>query len=701
MSVDDVLVSGEHGGPPPGSLHQYRIFSTDAIGRRSPTARLGSVVRLEKRQPPPKPVGPTTTLAAGAIAPSGVRARILQAADPDLPTGDRTLLGTSQNAVVLEWGWTETERDRDPDATEFRVYWQPLPPDVVNGRLTGAATLVSGLYEIPATLDRALPADAMKGRYIAAPDSPFKVASHSAGQSITVRLEPSVLQPSRTPGPADFMFQPLLTGAELRPAEWAERTAVVPITAADSYQYVFRDRLTLDATHPRVRVWTGVSAADDQSYVADELPASAPNGGRAGNESSIAAAAAAARFIGRPTFTVPPPLAAVPEFVTDEPTPDGVVVRIDLPALLPAVTIPAGHRVQLERVGLNAIVACVSARADDKIGADLPDGTTQSYTLANAADQTAFLAQIRTGTPGRVEGRFLMDFILRFSGQLEELWELALPAPAAFGVLTDALPGAPERYVHRIRLVDQAGHVSAGAAIVPRIVRVPSLRSPSSPRLTVPSSSTDALAVDARVRDAFDLAWLVLFTTSTDAAANGNGALAAPAQLLRLPNRRDLYPNDGLRLRLADGTLLAPATVVTASGGTVDPPDRVLNATVTVGYERRVLLWAIAVTRDGVPSRFAGPVIALTGPTPLVPPTLTVTGAGGIDTAQWDALTVPASLALERSVDGGTTWQQVSPWLPETVNEYALPSAAGTVRYRMILRADRGRTATGPAVTPS
>jgi hypothetical protein len=294
-----------------------------------------------------------------------------------------------------------------------------------------------------------------------------------------------------------------------------------------------------------------------------------------------------------------------------------------------------------------------------------------------------------------------MEFLLRFGAQLEELWQLALPVPAAFGVVADTLPATPERYVHRIRLVDQAGHVSAGAAIVPRIARVPSLRSPSSPRLTVASSTTDALAVDARVRDAFDLSWLVLFTTSTDAATSGNGALAAPAQLLRLPNRRDLYPNDGLRLRLADGTLLAPATVVTASAGTVDPPDRVLSTTVTAGYDRRVLLWGIAVTRDGVPSRFAGPVVALTGPTPLVPPTLTVTGAGGIDTAQWDALTVLASLALERSLDGGTTWQQVSPWLPESVNDYTLPSATGTVRYRTILRADRGRTAAGPAVTPS
>ena len=398
---------------------------------------------------------------------------------------------------------------------------------------------------------------------------------------------------------------------------------------------------------------------------------------------------------------MPAPLPAVPEHVTDEPAGDEIVVRVDLPALLPAVTIPAGHRVVLERVGLASIVACLSARSDNRIGATLPDGTTQDYALSNSGDQTAFLAQIRTGTPARIEGRFLMDFVIRFPAQLEGLWRAALPAPVPFGALTDTLPFHAERYVHRIRLADAAGHVSAGAALVPRIVRVPSLRSPSPPRLEIPSSTTDTLAVAARVRDAFDVASVLLFTKSADAAAATGAELTAPAQLLRLPNRRDLYPNDGLRLRLADGSLLAPATAIAATGGTVEPPDRVLAATLTPGHERRVAVWGVALTRDGVPSRYAGPVIALTGATPLVAPTLTVASAGGTDTAQWGALAVPALLALERSVDGGTTWRQVSPWVAPTVTEYALPSVAGTVRYRALLRADRGRTATGPAVTPS
>ena len=147
MSLDDVLVKADGDGPPPGSLHQYRIFSLDALGRPSASARDGSVVRLEKRQPPPQPPGPPRD--PDAVIPAGVRARVLQALDPDLPAADRALLGTSTNAVDLEWGWTSAERDRDPHARELRVYWQPLAPDVVQGSATGPVTLAGNLFEMP------------------------------------------------------------------------------------------------------------------------------------------------------------------------------------------------------------------------------------------------------------------------------------------------------------------------------------------------------------------------------------------------------------------------------------------------------------------------------------------------------------------------------------------------------------------------
>ena len=272
MTAEDVLRGPESpGGPSPGSTFQYRIYSVDAIGRRSPTATLGSVVRLEKHLAPPPPPGPPPAVPARAEA-VGVRARVLQKSDPDLAPDDVTRLGASTNAIVLEWGWTTDERSRDPLASEFRIYWQPIPPDTVRGTLDGPASLVGGRWEMTATMDQPVAADALKGRYLRAPTYPFKVASNTGGELISVKLEPSELQPAATPGGAPFIVRPMLDGSELRPARWAERTTVIPIGAGAPTPYVFRDRLTVDADHPSVRVWVGVSTADAQSYVPDELP---------------------------------------------------------------------------------------------------------------------------------------------------------------------------------------------------------------------------------------------------------------------------------------------------------------------------------------------------------------------------------------------------------------------------------------------
>ncbi len=705
ITVDDVLLSEANpGGPPPGSTHQYRVYSVDAIGRASAAPTVGSVVRLEKHVAPPRPPGPEAPLPAGVVRPSGVRARVLQSTDPDLPADDVALLGASANAIVLEWGWTADDRVRDPYATEFRIYWQPHAPDHVRGTLVAPATLTGGVYQMTCTLDQPVAADSMKGQYFLAPDYPFKVAGHDAGTNITVSFEPSVLDPGRVPGAAAFVFTPILNGAELRPGAWQERSAVVPIAAgpADPAPYVFRDRLVLDATNTSARVWVGVSSADAQPYIADELPAAAQNGGRPGNESSIVPVVVEARYLGRPTFVVPPPLAAVPEDVSPEPVGPTVAAEINLPALLPAVAIPAGCGVIVDRLAVGALVAAVSRRADGTIGVQFPDETSDSYTLGNPGDQAAFRAQMATGEPARVENRFLMDALLRYPAQFEALWQRALPDRVAFAAVSDTLPSKPERWLHRVRLADPAGHVSAGSAIVPRVLRVASMRTPGAPALVVTNSTTDTVTVTGRVRDAFDLKWLVLFTLAVPDPSPIDGRIRDKAQLLRTPDRRDLYPLDGLRLRLADGTLLSPASAIDiAATGTADAPDVVVSSTIAPGYGKRVSVWAVTLTRDGIPSRFTGPATALTAPAPLIVPPLTVVASPGSDTASWPLVTAAAEISIERSVDAGVTWARVSPWLPATTTTFVTPGAGARV-YRLVLRGTRGQaTATGNAVAPA
>jgi hypothetical protein len=699
MTTDDILRGQEApGGPPPGSLFQYRIYSIDAIGRLSTTATPGSVVRLEKHLAPPSPPGPPAAVPARP-EPAGVRARVLQATDPELAPDDIALLGTSNNAIVLDWGWTDEERVTDPFATEFRVYLQPIPPDIVNGRLNGPATLVGGLWQMTATLDQPIEADAMRGRYFRAPAYPFKVASHTGGQSITVRLEPAALQAATAPTTADFVFRPVLDGTELRPARWAERAAVIPIHSTMPAPYVFRDRLTIDANHPRVRVWVGVSSADAESYVPDELTNAALNGGRPGNESSIAAAVAEARFIGRPTFVPPPPLAVIPELVTPEPTAETVSVALDLPALLPTVAVPAGHAVVLDQISVAALISAVSRTGDGRVGVVLPGNTTSSYSLANAADQTALLDQIATGEPARVEGRFVADLLRRFAAGFERWWERAIPGPVAFGDLSTQLPSKANRYLYRIRLADPAGHVSSQSAMIPRLVRVPSTRRPSPPRMEMTKSTTDIVSLSARVVEAFDIRWLLIFAIGDDLATAPDVRTLERATLLRLPNRRDLYPNDGIRLRLADGTLLSPTVIDLQVSAVSDLPHLLVGTTVPMDYDERVSVWAVAVTRDGFPSRIAGPTTTTTGPRPLVVPALVVTTSGGIDSASWAVPVVPAEISLERTTDGGTTWRRVSPWLPQTAAAFELPGS-GQRLYRLMLRGRRDQVAAGSAVAP-
>jgi hypothetical protein len=289
-----------------------------------------------------------------------------------------------------------------------------------------------------------------------------------------------------------------------------------------------------------------------------------------------------------------------------------------------------------------------------------------------------------------------MDLLIRHLDALGPLWEAALPSPVPFAAAVDTLPGKAERYVHRIRLVDQAGHVSAGGAILPQIVRVPSLASPAAPSFTLAATASTAVSIDLRVRDSFDLKWIVVFRLVVADSAQPDARTLEKAQLLRLPNRRDLYPSNGIRIRLADGTLLEPAASIDISTGALEIPDRLLSVSITTGFEKRVSVWILAMTRDGITSRLAGSQTAFTGAEPLAAPPLTVADAGGLDQASWPPLAPGIEASIERSVDGGATWARVTPWNAQPV--VSLPRVSGPRDYRLRLRASHGRSAVGTPV---
>jgi hypothetical protein len=706
VQLDDVLIDANGQGSPPGSLHQYRVSAVDVVGRRSPPA-LGSVVRLEKRLPPPMPVGPVLANDTPAppppgvqVVPAGVRTRVVLADDPDLSPADRAQLRYSRNAVVLEWGWRKSvEQRNDPFASEFRLYLQTDPPDRVRLTLGGVPAPITGGYRMQAVASHPLRKDELVDRYLHA-GYPFRVLANDAGTAIQIDLEKPILG-STTPQAASLTVAREPTGELQRPSTFGQRVDVRPI--GDTSPYWFRDCLTLDGDHATARIWVGVSAADAEIYVADELPVSAPNGGRPGNESRIAVAEVAARYRGRPRLTVPSPAPGLPDLadvLLNEPVGDSVACPLDLPALMPGLE-PVPTRVVVERMGLDALL--LRTRVDGgAIAVDVDDGSTLRYTLTGGTDQADFTAQLQSGQPMRVQSKFLLDLARRALGGIDTLFTASPLGVVPYGPVIDALPEKAERYVHRLRLVDNAGHISSEAALLPQVVRVPSLRAPAPPQLIVEDGGADSLTAQFSFRAAFDLRWAVVFTHTGGWSETSDDAQIRP-QLLRQPNLPARYPDVGIRLRLADGTILAPTAKALVPPAPADGPAQSLSIDFTPGFEKRVTMWAILITRDGIPSRIAGPQMAVTARAPLVPPALSVRITAAGDQASWPDQFAPGDLSLERS-DDGVSWSRVparepSPADPATT--LTLPPGGPGRRYHLVLRDTSGRRFVGPDVVPS
>ena len=173
---------------------------------------------------------------------------------------------------------------------------------------------------------------------------------------------------------------------------------------------------------------------------------------------------------GQRLTNVPAALPAVPEQASPEPMGNTVRVSLDLPALLPAITVAGNVRV-VHRLPASVLTTALSqANSNGSFGVLFPDGTTASYTLANPADRAALMAEIASGEPVRVEGRFLVDLLSNNRAAFEPLWERLLPNPVAFAGVVDELPSKAERYLYHVRLADPAGHISAEWALLPRLV---------------------------------------------------------------------------------------------------------------------------------------------------------------------------------------------------------------------------------------
>ncbi len=605
-------VRGPDPAPPLGAFFEYRIRSMDTVGRVSGTWTLSNRPRLEKRVPPPMPVGPqpepTVETPQGGQprleAPPGVRVRALVAGAPDLTDGDRALLGRHANVVLLDWGWRQNERDLDPRAREFRVYLTRNPPDSVPGFIADVRAVASG-WEFYFASDRFLQADECAGQWITSGGYPFLITAHGWGNVVTLRVEAARARPNAAPVEGPCFLARRLRAWHQRPAFWEARVHVEPLTSDTNYRYVFYDVLQLGPNHPLDRVWVGVSATDGELYIADELPPNVPNGGRVGNESSLATCSVEARYHGRPQFAMAPPLDDVPEFVTEEPVGREVLITLELPLFLPNA-VPAGSPIVFDRCSSGDVFSILSVNGRDQVTLRLRDDTETVINFANANDRQTVIDTLRSDHPERLPNRYLMHLVTHHPDP-EEVFMRVSSQTESFGLVQDRLPPRAGRFFYRVRQADGLGHVSAGGAILPAVVRVPSLAPVAAPERLSLTADQNGIHLSARVPADPEITHLLLFTVVTPPGTTPPDS--AGAELLRIPNRRDLYPRDGVRLRAPGGALLTPLVKPLSDNDVVADNAGRRTALLTAPAPPRawVQCWCCSLSQDGIPSVLAGP----------------------------------------------------------------------------------------------
>ena len=411
FAFEDLFLTGEDGAgemtpPTPGTLLRYRLASIDWAGRRGAGVTETAPARLEKHEPPPVPASadPQTADQLDDPGPTGVLATVLVQGG-DMSPDEQFVLGDSDNAIVLEWGWRANERETDPFATHFRVYLSS-PLDAVPCEIQGVVPVGGrpGAFVATAQLDREIDTGTAKGQYLSAP-YPFFVEDHTAGRDISLTLV------TRLPGPNGAFNEPApgLTSLPLnhvarltRPDAWTERLApTVPITTEPRYRFIVRDRLTLTQDHPRDALWVGVSAADDEAYVPDSHGGADP---RPGNESAIAGLLCQAKWLGRPHYEPPPPAPEVARLTTPEPRGGPVAYRLDLSPWLADAGL-SGLMI-VERLDAADLLSACAVEGPSLVGTFR--GERAPIPIPNPADQQSLVEAVTTGAFEGVADRHLV-----------------------------------------------------------------------------------------------------------------------------------------------------------------------------------------------------------------------------------------------------------------------------------------------------
>jgi hypothetical protein len=135
-------------------------------------------------------------------------------------------------------------------------------------------------------------------------------------------------------------------------------------------------------------------------------------------------------------------------------------------------------------------------------------------------------------------------------------------APIALPGFDDALPNRAVRVIYRLRAVDAAGRVSLAGATLQGIVRVPAAASIAPPTRAAARDGDPAGRLRLEVRGDAEVTHVLVFSHVHPTRVR----LSPSADLLWRPV--PVPPDDvAARVRLADGTLLAPTPPVLVGPG--------------------------------------------------------------------------------------------------------------------------------------
>jgi len=693
----DVFMKGPEGAavpspPPPGTILRYRIGAVDEVDRPSATFTQTDPVRLEKHEPPPMPVAPDQQPAdtLTSAAPTGVYATVLVRGAQGLTAEETALLGSSDNAIVLHWGWHAKQRALDPFAKQFRIYLAS-PLDEVPGKVLAATPDATrpGVFQVHLTLNRQVAANAAQGQYLNA-GYPFFIETHTGSADIQATVRTAIAAPGggfRSPAIGPTALRLKYSSQLTRADAWQERVQpapgqkFIPITAAETYQVVIRDRLQLTDTHPRDSLWVGVTAADDESYVADAFTGTNPGGPLPGNESSVAGVLCQGKRLVRPDYQPPPPAGPASRVIAPEPLNGPVQFHLDLAPYLTGSGLPGGSPVLHERLHSVDLLTAYTVQNGQLLALPVnarPNETSQPVTIGNPADRAAITGAIETGRFESLDDRFLV-LLAHLHPFRDRLFQAVSEDPVTALDFDESLPSIAARYVYRVRKANSAGQLSLDGAIPNAVVRVPSPMPGPSPLPDAKRAADPAASLRFCIPDSTQLSHLLIFRS----VAVGDSSPGA--QLLRVPNRPDLHPAGNIRARLDDKSVLAPLILALS---TLEHNAQGWSALVEPQQPQTgpVRVWLSTLTVDGMPSDLSGPWRIPFPVPPPAPPALTASATPTALHFQWTwPSPAKAQAVLERSADGNN-WQRVSPPLSVTQPFFNTAKTATPMRYRLNLR---------------